>query len=833
LIRDAQWIWAKGLEEAQNAYVYARREFEVESLRYARALVTCSSEYKLYINGRYVGRGPGPCDPSRQFFDDYEARRYLTTGKNVVAALCYNYGVGTHFRPVSPGGFMFELEIDGQVIVTTDSTWKVIPAPEWDRNSTRMFWTVGFQEVHDSRLKPVGWNVVGFDDSKWEEPAVVGPAGCTPWIELVPRQVPRLSEREIVAESVLKCESIDPENACGATSTCDDPTIIHPGQKRSITFDFGGEVVGYPILRIRDGGGGVVDLDYSEAMNAAGDVDPMRQNVLQSDRLTLHGGRQEWETFGRRAFRYMRVSFREVDSPIALESASVRSVGYPINERSFFECSDDLLNHVWQVGVRTLALCMQDQFEDCPLRERGQYVADARVEALINYYCFSDYSLAAKAIRQFVEAQSPDGLFHALWPSNTRHVLPDYNLVWVIMLHDYVLHSGDRDLAGELYPGMRRLLDGWFVGQQTAAGLIAWDRDDSRPLHEWWLFIDHAKIDKRGEVAAYNAFYYRALRDAAGLALLVGESDDARRWHDRAGVLKRAFNERFWDERTGVYMDCFADGALSESVSIHANALAVAFGLADVDRIDRVWNYIDSGAPRVASSGPYFNFYVLQALAASGRDSQALELIRDCWGGMLSRGATEWWEWYDPGWESGKICPDSLCHGWSGAPTYFLPAEVLGVRPSAPGSDEVTIQPRPGDLEWARGRIDTHSGPVEVEWRREPGRFTIEINATSGFSVAVPLRGFVCPRVDEIDLTPETPERKARRTFGWGTVIWRDGEERDPYLEWLNSQEEEPPSNYTPADRCALSDGYLWITSNPSPHLRYEVRENGESEQLR
>jgi len=189
---------------------------------------------------------------------------------------------------------------------------------------------------------------------------------------------------------------------------------------------------------------------------------------------------------------------------------------------------------------------------------------------------------------------------------------------------------------------------------------------------------------------------------------------------------------------------------------------------------------------------------------------------------MLRLGATTWWESFPA--DEGAISPGSLCYGSSGAPTYFLAAEVLGVKPSTPGGG-IVIQPRVGDLDWASGKVKTISGFVEVEWRFEDGVFRIDIEAPEGFIVALPVGGFAYPVVDEIDLTPETPERRARRTYGWGNTIWRDGTEHDPYLDWIASQETEPAPNYKSRERCSAEQSYIWIRESVSTHVRYEVRE--------
>lgn len=855
---NAKWIWAKAHSTTPNFYMYARKEIEVASVSDAVACVSCSTEYKLYINGRYVGRGPSPCHPSFQYYDSYDIRGYIRPGANVIGVLCYNYGVGTHSRPQAPGGLLVQVEITngvGKTITATDETWRVMPASEWDSSSEQMFWTIGFQEVYDSRKKPVGWNVVGFDDSAWQEPDVIGDVGVEPWLEMVQRQIPALREQEIFPEKVIESGSFarnDDPALDAATRMYSEKTSLErglvkrernllargngvaeiaQGKDAYIVLDFGKEVVGFPTISIADGGSGIIDIGYSEALDDNGRVYPTRQDILQADRLILHGGRQEWETFGRRAFRYVQLSFRDLDRPVKLDSVSIKRVGYPVEQISSFECSDDLLNKIWQAGVYTLSICMQDQYEDCPLREHGQYPGDVRVEALMNYYCFNDSKLVAKALWQFVQCQRENGLFNALWPSSTNHILPDYNLVWVLILHDYYLYTGDADLVDRLYENMRLLMEDWLHSQESEHGLLTWEPNLDVPNHEWWLFIDHMPLDKHGEVAAYSAFYYQALRDASKLAAAVGKNDDAVLWHRRAEQVRDAFNQQFWSDDLGAYVDCNVNGKMSETVSVQTNTLAVIFGLADSRKCKHIAKVFREFIPEtdekqiVQSSGPYFDFYVLQAMAKLGMTNQALERIRSCWGGMLSRGATTWWETFDPNWKDYMLCPNSLCHAWSGAPTYFLPAEVLGIKPSMPESDVVVIHPRVGDLKWAKGHIKTAKGYVEVEWRSEPGNFQIDVDAPSGYIIALPVGEFKDPVIEEFDLSPETPERRARKTYGWGNVIWKSGEEHDPYLDWLATQEAEPPEGYKQKDRCSAVDDYVWVREGSFTHVRYDIHE--------
>ncbi|MFQ3550318.1 MAG: alpha-L-rhamnosidase N-terminal domain-containing protein, partial [Armatimonadota bacterium] len=290
----ANWIWDKENIETKNFYLYARKEFVSEISGRARVYVTCSTEYKLYINGKYVGRGPNPCYPEYQYYDIYEVSHYINRGKNVIGAICYNYGIGTHCRPQAPGGFLLQLEIESpdkqKQIIFTDNTWRVKPACDWKFDTTRMFFTIGYQEEYDTGKKPVGWNIVGFDDSKWQEAHIIGKIGVSPWLNMANRQIPQLKEEIVYPEKVLKHGYVEPNDDKTldiATRMYSEKTIIEnkcivnpnnvlspegiftviPGQESFIVLDFGKEVVGFPVIIVRDGGECTIDIGYSEALD--------------------------------------------------------------------------------------------------------------------------------------------------------------------------------------------------------------------------------------------------------------------------------------------------------------------------------------------------------------------------------------------------------------------------------------------------------------------------------------------------------------------------------------------------------------------------------------
>ena len=156
----------------------------------------------------------------------------------------------------------------------------------------------------------------------------------------------------------------------------------------------------------------------------------------------------------------------------------------------------------------------------------------------------------------------------------------------------------------------------------------------------------------------------------------------------------------------------------------------------------------------------FMGYYILTARAMAGDYQGCLDCIRDYWGGMLSLGATTFWEDFDVRWlenaaridelpAEGKIdvhgtygayCYSgyrhSLCHGWASGVTPWLSENVLGIQVLEAGCRKVKVDPHLGDLEWAKGAYPTPYGLIRVShWKREDGSIDTQIQAPEEIEV--------------------------------------------------------------------------------------------------
>ncbi len=752
---QASWIWDNGPARPLNAYLYLRKSFvlPMQPTGPVQVRVTADTRYRLYVNHHADGvgapwDGPARGDHLHQCVDSYEIDG-LQEGENVIGALVYFVGVGTCHSMLGRAGFLFEAHIplgDKTLVIGSDDTWRIQRAPYRD-GFERMSVQLPFPEVFDAAEEPVGWDEPGFDDSDWARATVIARPGEEPWPNLEPRDIP-MPFRDSLWPAAAWLTTVERDERDGGPTPAHDMELattlapwipvdaadavggvtIGPLQGpagQSLIVDFGEEVSGFPHLMVEAPAGGRIDIGYSERLESDGSVNPNHFggcDVHYADRVLAPCTDEpwEWDTFNPRAFRYMRLDVYDCAKPIRL-AVALTATGYPVEYLGAFECSDPLLNRIWEVGRYTAELCMDDAYMDCPWRERGQWLADTRIEALVAAYAFGDTKLARRAWRQYAQSQCVTDAFGGDAPAPAHHsepwvkcvypaappfdsVLPTFNCIWLMGLWEYFLLTGDRSLLEEIWPQVQALVD-LLHRHHSANGL----------LHNLpgWLMVDWAKIDVRGEASSINAYYHGGLVAAARIARTVGQPELGGTWEMRAADVKDAINDLMWDRERGVYVDCIADGQRSEVVSEQSNVLCVLYDVADGEQRDRILARFLHGDPApepewIRIQTPYFAFYLLRALYGLGRHQEALDYIREHWGDMLARGATTFWEQYEPQW--------SLCHAWSSAPTYDLPAEIAGIRPLQPGFAEFCVDVRPADLTWFRTIVPTEHGDINVSY---------------------------------------------------------------------------------------------------------------------
>jgi hypothetical protein len=378
------------------------------------------------------------------------------------------------------------------------------------------------------------------------------------------------------------------------------------------------------------------------------------------------------------------------------------SVAYGYNlEESSFCCSDERLNRLWAYFKNCVAASTAFGLFVDGDRERLPYEGDAFGTQLASYAVFSDTEIARATFEYLMD--------HPTWPTEGKFCM--IFMAW----HDW-RRTGQTEFITKWYD--RLVAEKLNAERRRDDGLIVTDMKKDNPD---WPKCERDGYDLRPVNSEVNAYYYRSLVMMAELATALGKGDDAAAFAERAKKVRAAFDATFVDRSTGLIVD----GESSKHSSLHANALALAFGLVPEERRGRTADFIVS---RGRACSPYFMLYVLEALRVCGREREIYDALLAAddrsWLGMLDFGATMGMEAWNL-----KVKPNlDVNHSWAAVPLHFFATWILGVNTTAPGGKDISVMPHLGPLEWAEGVVPTSAGRIRVRAERHDGSIKVTHN---------------------------------------------------------------------------------------------------------
>lgn len=420
-------------------------------------------------------------------------------------------------------------------------------------------------------------------------------------------------------------------------------------------------------------------------------------------------------------FRYAEIAGEGTDP--AKTGLTLLAVHVPFDEAlSTFECSDPVLNAVWELCKHTMKASSSFGVFIDGERERISYEGDAYINGLSFAACDPDSRMIRATFDRLME--------YPTWPTEWLLHMP------MIASADYMA-TGDPAIASKHYGELKRRILGLKTrsdGLLVAGAIVDWPAGERDGYNGG--IPDPARKQQVGpEVnTVANAFYAHALGRMAFLAGALGRNDDAADFQSRAEKATVSFNRVFLDPKTGLYID----GEGSRHSSLHANMFPLAFGLVPRERIPVVAAYLKS---RGMACSVYGAQYLLEALMAADLDREAVALMNASgtrsWRHMIDSGSTMTWEAWDP-----LVKPNlTWNHAWGSAPANILSRYVLGVRPLEPGYARVLIAPQPGGLVWVKGKVPTIRGPVVVGCSNgKQLRLEVELPKGMGAEVLLPFR---------------------------------------------------------------------------------------------
>lgn len=424
-------------------------------------------------------------------------------------------------------------------------------------------------------------------------------------------------------------------------------------------------------------------------------------------------------TFGQTGFRFVRIdNLSDEDYTfVGINAAYTHLEEKPCGN---FCCDDEEVNKIFEVAAHTLYLNMQNGLWDGVKRDRLVWIGDMHPEVKGVLDLFGAHILVEKGLRESAEHNPvPE------WITG----FPSYSVWWLAVLCDYCYKTGRYEFArsqSDYLLSVLKLLDK-FV---TEDGLMDMTKEGGG-TEFCRYFLNWETSEEKGRESGLRGLTLWTARKCSALLKDVGLDNSVA---DNI-IRKLSKNTAF-------------DGQSKAVASLYALAY---------EPNGRAKELLESGGGKGFST--FISSYILCALADMGKGKDGIAAMKEFYGGMLSRGATSFWESYEPEWleNSGRIdefTPDglkdihcsfgkycyngyrlSLCHGWACGPVSFLMDKVLGVKFTSAGGKTVRIEPDLMGLKFAKGKIPTAYGLIEVFHKQENGKIVTEYVLPEGVTV--------------------------------------------------------------------------------------------------
>ena len=728
---EARWIWPKFSMYLMNSYAGFRHDFQQEKLpSSASFFITADQAYKLYVNGKYVCRGPMRGHQDQWHYDTVDLLPYLKTGHNWISIEGHNPGTSTFsYHHKDAAGLLCSADWDNGIkIASNASDWIIFRNTAYNHNTAQLSSQLGKMEELDLR----------FDDRSWiyketdytlppEMPGMFSlekQQGALPWSSLVPRTIPLLQEELIAPEKIMssgsgKCmpcrdlapgiiknivadfidhemETVefDPEPLqfeCGEDAITFTVPASGKGIFRLLTLDLGASswLPGVPVFLFGNSEKSViVDVMYHQYLPDGKIAFPQHPKggsmIALASRIHLGENTLDADLFQIMGTRHISLIIRENCSPLPIQ-LSWRTAVYPMNIKGNFSCSDELLNQINDISVHTQKVCSMDAFVDTPWREQSQWWGDARIQAKNTIFLSGDTNLLSAGIKSIAGQPTPFGLTYANAPTkHSGQILPDFSLTWLVTLRDLWFQTGNTDHLKAQKAQADKILS-YFESIRNEDGLIKYDK-------RFWLFEDWSPLPKQNTPTFLNLWHIYAEERYLELLEHSEFQEEAEQLREKIRKEKQNAERLLFDSELLLFRpERDLAGNLTGDPSVHDQVLAILVGLcpdAKESMLSKVIVPCLEGTLQTgAQPSSFWATYLLDCAFECGLQKEALEYIKRMWEPMIPSGTV--WETF----LNNKGSEISLSHAWSAHPVSHLPELVFGLKQLESGWKRIRLKP--------------------------------------------------------------------------------------------------------------------------------------------
>jgi alpha-L-rhamnosidase len=715
LLNQSDWNadWVGFTPGWTGRVLYFKRTFSVtKEIQKARAYISGLGYYELFINGRKVGDhvlDPAVSDYSKRvYYVTYDVADFLEKENVLVATV----GPGWYGMPK----LRLQLELsfaDGTNESITSTTIRNVTTGPLIRSG---IYDGEYYDAREESTEIYSQAPAPFINKKWGYASIADAPGG-----------------KMVSQKLEPVKIVDTIN----------PAVVKEPLPGIYVVDAGQNLAGWASLKVKGKRGTIITLKFAESLYEDGTVNQENLRTAKAeDTYIVKGDNEErWEpAFTYHGFRYIQVE--GFPYPPKNEDIQIKVVRSSVNQVGKFRCSNDLLNRIHQMVLRTEASNLHSIPTDCPQRdERMGWLNDLTVRIEQALYNFDLSRFYSKFIDDISDTQEKDGSITCTAPYKygARPADPVSASYLLLALKSYEFY-GNKSIIIQHYKGLKAWVD--FLYANTTDGIVNYSYygDWSPPVEFGSTETGNSAVSRLtpGKLMS-TGYLLHCSRILSKMADLLGNEKDKLYYQDLADKTTTAFNKTYWNEELRGYA----------SNNQACNSFALYIGVVDKDKIpDVVKNLVTDVKSHGyhLTTGNLCTKYLLETLTENGYPEIAFKIATQetypSWGYMLANGATTLWErWeYETGGEM-----NSHNHPMMGSVDSWFYKYILGILPDSnnPGFEKFTIRPFIfNDLNFAEGELNTVKGIIRSSWRKEAGfiHMDVTIPGNSTAMVYVPAK---------------------------------------------------------------------------------------------
>ncbi len=710
----AQWIIPGFEEDSLRASPLFRKQFKnTKKIIAATANITSHGMYEAFINGKRVGDAyltPGWTSYSTRLqYQSYDVTSLLNKGDNAIGVVLGNgwyRGIMGFSNQKDIYGkdlaLLFQLEIE----YSDGSKEQIISDGSWKSSTGSIVYSEIYNgETIDARKEKAGWNTANYDDRDW-----------TP----------------VKEASFTKDNLIATENEPVKKQEVFHPIKILSTPKGEKVIDFGQNLVGWVVMKVKGKAGDRIVLSHAEVLDKQGNfyTDNLRAARAQNTYILKGGEEETFEPhFTWQGFRYLRVE--GISGELNPNNFTAVALYSDMETSGTFKSSNPMVNqlqHNIRWGQRGNFL---DVPTDCPQRdERLGWTGDAQVFSRTAAFNMNVHSFFSKWLKDLeadqVEGQVPHVVPNIIGKNNVNST--GWADAATIIPWNMYLAYGDKKVLETQYSSMKAYVE-------SIRRIAKNDLWNSGSHYGDWLYFRPVDDDNDGRSAVTDksliaqCFYAHSTQLLINTARILNRLDDVQQYTELLKRIKTAFMSEYVSP----------NGRLSSGTHT-AYVLALNFDMLPENQRKQAAERLAQNIKNYGhlTTGFLGTPYLCHVLTRFGYNDLAYKLLLNdkfpSWLYPVRMGATTIWERWDgikPDGTFQSVGMNSFNHYAYGAIGDWMYRKMVGIDTfeDGVGYKHIRIQPHiGGGFTNAAASLETYYGKVSNEWKIENGKLRMDVS---------------------------------------------------------------------------------------------------------